>query len=341
MRNDILISTTPQIENCPIKQYKGLVSTNVVLGTNFFSDFSASFTDFFGGTSETYQRKQELMYNTAIENLKTEAQKINANAIVGVKIDFDEISGKGKSMFMLSAVGTAVVIDTNKSTDNDKPEYVPSNILKIKITQIEILRDLTPNISLSETQWEFLFENPVNEIADVLIPQFQDKYHADAYDQYCANIKAYFKVIDRGYAEKLLYSKITEFPRAVVAIMRNAELFSPQYTYDLLMNGNREAALESLTANKSLYDRNDLAVMQKILSILKEDNSKKGRIEKKKSGLLSKEKEIFVCYLGHENSIEDEFCKTCGVNIAGQSRQEKNIIDKLTNQIGALKQIMA
>lgn len=80
---------------------------NVVLGTNFFSDFAASFTDTFGGTSDTYQGKLDKIYNEVIEKLSKKTLAIGCNAIIGFKIDFDEISGKGVSMFMVNAVGTA------------------------------------------------------------------------------------------------------------------------------------------------------------------------------------------------------------------------------------------
>lgn len=54
--------------------------------------------------------------SSAIVNLKQKAANMGANAILGLKIDFDEISGKGKSMFMISAIGTAVIVKHLKST---------------------------------------------------------------------------------------------------------------------------------------------------------------------------------------------------------------------------------
>ncbi len=110
MDNNILITTTDTIENAIIEKYMELITTNVVVGTNVFSDFGASLTDFFGGTSQTYQKKLQKIYETAFNNLRQRAIELGANAIVGVKIDFDEISGKGKSMFMVSAIGMAVLI---------------------------------------------------------------------------------------------------------------------------------------------------------------------------------------------------------------------------------------
>ena len=110
MRNKVIITTTNSIENTEIEKYIELISTNVVIGTNFFSDLGASLTDLFGGFSDSYQTKLQTIYKVALDDLKNKAGNIGANAILGLKIDFDEISGKGKSMFMISAIGTAVII---------------------------------------------------------------------------------------------------------------------------------------------------------------------------------------------------------------------------------------
>ena len=50
---NFLITTTPTFEGRQIKSYLGVLNTNIVIGTNIFSDFAASFTDVFGGNSGT------------------------------------------------------------------------------------------------------------------------------------------------------------------------------------------------------------------------------------------------------------------------------------------------
>ena len=92
----ILITTTSYISNAEILQYSGIVTTNVVVGVNSFSDFLASFSDIFGGNSGTYQNKLDRIYKEVVSNLETKAKKKGANVIIGLHIDFDEISGKGK-----------------------------------------------------------------------------------------------------------------------------------------------------------------------------------------------------------------------------------------------------
>ena len=110
MKENFIITVTNNIESCPIEKYLDSICANVVIGTNIFSDIAASFSDFFGGHSGSYKSKLELIYNEATKELKKKAIKLGANAIVGFSVDFDEISGGGKSMFMISASGTACVV---------------------------------------------------------------------------------------------------------------------------------------------------------------------------------------------------------------------------------------
>lgn len=51
------------------------------------------------------------MYNEAVERLQFQAYQLGANCIVGLKIDIDEISGGGKSMFMITSIGTAAILE--------------------------------------------------------------------------------------------------------------------------------------------------------------------------------------------------------------------------------------
>ena len=86
----MLLTTTPTIEGSPIKEYKGLVTGETIIGANFIKDFKASITDIFGGRRER-------------------AKRLGANAVVGIDLDYETI-GQSSSMLMVSCSGTAVVI---------------------------------------------------------------------------------------------------------------------------------------------------------------------------------------------------------------------------------------
>lgn len=116
--NNFIITSTNSVDNYEVKEYLGVVNVNFVAGTDFINDFFASMSDFFGGTSGTYKSEMDRLYGRAKCAIETEAINKGANAILGYKIDFDEISGKGKSMFMISVSGTAVILVEKHAVNN-------------------------------------------------------------------------------------------------------------------------------------------------------------------------------------------------------------------------------
>lgn len=103
-------TTTPNIEGKKITQYLGIVTADVIIGANIFSDIFASVRDIVGGRSATYEKKFAEGKVMAIKELEDEAQRLGANAIVGIDFDFETIGGKG-SMLMISVSGTAVKVE--------------------------------------------------------------------------------------------------------------------------------------------------------------------------------------------------------------------------------------
>lgn len=110
----VIVTTTNAVEGYRITRYLAPIASNIVAGTGLFSDFVASFSDVFGGRSETYQRQLSDMYARAVKELQRQGGDVGANCVVGATFDFGEIAGKGMQMFMLSAVGTPVVIKTDE-----------------------------------------------------------------------------------------------------------------------------------------------------------------------------------------------------------------------------------
>ena len=109
--NDIQIFTTPILDGIRIKEYKGFVIARNVRAINIVRDFFTSFRDIFGGRSGSYQEVMKAMQEDVIAEIKEEAGKLGANAIVGFSLDYDNVGSKRKSLLMASAKGTAVVIE--------------------------------------------------------------------------------------------------------------------------------------------------------------------------------------------------------------------------------------
>ncbi|MBO5615315.1 MAG: heavy metal-binding domain-containing protein [Prevotella sp.] len=105
----MIITTTPQIEGRPIREYKGVVTGETIIGANFVKDFFASIRDVIGGRSGSYEKVLREAKDTSMEEMQQRAQQLGANAIVGIDIDYETI-GQNNSMLMVAVSGTAVVI---------------------------------------------------------------------------------------------------------------------------------------------------------------------------------------------------------------------------------------
>lgn len=105
----MIITTTPQIEGRPIREYKGVVTGETIVGANFVKDFFASIRDVIGGRSGSYEKVLREAKDTSMEEMQQRAQQLGANAIVGIDIDYETI-GQNNSMLMVAVSGTAVVI---------------------------------------------------------------------------------------------------------------------------------------------------------------------------------------------------------------------------------------
>ena len=101
----MIITTTPSIEGHPVKEYKGIVTSEVIIGANAIRDFMAGIRDFFGGRSRTYEQ----VFAEARYNAFREIEQHAGNAVVGVRLSYETV-GSGNSMLMVVCSGTAVVI---------------------------------------------------------------------------------------------------------------------------------------------------------------------------------------------------------------------------------------
>jgi len=116
--NEILISTTNELQGFQITKYINIVSTNV-----FFISPNSNEGFLVVDSSNQYRfhNKIQEMYKFALKQLKDEAKKINANCIVNIKFDISKSYQQGE--YMLNALGTAVHII-------DEDEY---NLQRLKI----------------------------------------------------------------------------------------------------------------------------------------------------------------------------------------------------------------
>lgn len=106
----MLVVTTNVVEGKRVARYLGLVSGEAILGANIFRDFFAGIRDIVGGRSAAYEEELRKAKDIAIAEMTQQAQTLGGNAVIGVDLDYETIGSNG-SMLMVSASGTAVVLE--------------------------------------------------------------------------------------------------------------------------------------------------------------------------------------------------------------------------------------
>jgi uncharacterized protein YbjQ (UPF0145 family) len=105
----VTVTTTPSVEGKKITSYRGIVTGEAIMGANVFKDLFAGIRDIVGGRSATYERELRRAREIAIDEMKTSASEMGANAVVAVDIDYETVGGNA-SMLMVTVSGTAVVL---------------------------------------------------------------------------------------------------------------------------------------------------------------------------------------------------------------------------------------
>ena len=106
----MIITTTPSVEGRKVAEYKGIAFGEVITGINFLKDFGAGLRNIVGGRSAGYEEELLKARGEALSELEQRAAEMGANAVVGVDVDY-EVLGQGGNMLMVTASGTAVVLE--------------------------------------------------------------------------------------------------------------------------------------------------------------------------------------------------------------------------------------
>lgn len=101
----VIATTTFSVEGRPITEYLGIIAGEVILGVNVFKDIAAGFRNIVGGRSGKYEEELRKGRDGAINEMIERATELGADAVVGVKVDYETVGGQ---MLMITASGTAV-----------------------------------------------------------------------------------------------------------------------------------------------------------------------------------------------------------------------------------------
>ncbi|HED38081.1 MAG TPA: YbjQ family protein [Ignavibacteria bacterium] len=110
--DEVIVTTTPMIPGVQVDAIIEIITAEVAFGMNVFKDIFAKVKDVTGGRSKATQNILRDARKQAIFELKKEALKVGADAVVSVDLDYSEFSGGGKSMLFIIASGTAVKLSS-------------------------------------------------------------------------------------------------------------------------------------------------------------------------------------------------------------------------------------
>ncbi len=106
----MILTTTPSLEGHRIVRYVGIVTGEAIVGANIVRDLFASVRDIVGGRAGSYENVLASARETALEEMSAAATGKGANAVIGIDLDYETV-GQGGSMLMVTAAGTAVVVE--------------------------------------------------------------------------------------------------------------------------------------------------------------------------------------------------------------------------------------
>ncbi len=105
----MILSTTDLIQGENIQTYLGIVTSEVVYGSNALRDFFAGIRDVLGGRTAAYERVFEKGQQEALKEIENRAAKLGADAVIGIQVKTDTINIDDHGVLMLiTATGTAV-----------------------------------------------------------------------------------------------------------------------------------------------------------------------------------------------------------------------------------------
>lgn len=354
--DNIKVTTTNNLDGWEITEYLKPISSHVVAGTNIFSDAFAGISDIFGGRSKSYQNQIASINNEAINLLKEKAIELNADCIIGLSLDQEQISGKGKSMFMVTACGTAIKANTtndkklsNQSNkklnkigiDELRRKEKVNNILDLLNNDEIIMKDNSYLKYIKEEHWKVIIENKIIEAAKPVVLELVSSRCQNKSYKYA---KEYFSRLPIKNTKKILYQELISGERAypfIKGVIQDNYLIDYSYIIDLIETENddkMDIVIELLKFDKMEYNTEDLSKMNEIINEINTIYSKSPEIITKDKMFSSKPTKMWKCIkCGHENNSDIKYCVVCNRNKQGLKKKQIDIINNFKNRYELLK----
>ncbi|HST61369.1 MAG TPA: YbjQ family protein [Longimicrobium sp.] len=334
-RKRMLLTTTSSLDGWTVQEYLGPVSAEVVIGTGLFTEFFSSWTDAFGMESHAHQGKLDLIKQRALAGIEYKALRLGANAVIGLRVDHDEIGAGGKSLLMVTAMGTAVRAHRSGATADP---HARSRAGAISAYELGVNRDRARLLQQAEAgkldlgdarTWDFVVDNKVVELAPhvlkrAVLLQSQFSYNPVERDRAWAPLKDFFQRLEPEQAAEALYAALAgpdveaDF---ALQVIREAGLLDVPRVMAMLQTGDetvRARVLQVVRADQPFYTPDDISPLQALRDRIPAVFLAAPPVRKK--GLLG-EKDVWMCVCGEAVDARSTECGTCGRDRHGVPRK--------------------
>jgi CDGSH-type Zn-finger protein len=264
----------------------------------------------------------------------------------------DEISGKGKSMFMITAIGTAVIIENDEksnslSNSHEKFENVGvERINNLRQRKNIIEKATNEKLVYDDKTWSFITSNQVDEIFPFLLKRYTDVIEnsqtmLDTFNIFNKNFTSYVDALEESKKTSLLYNEIEKVTNPVALylakVIKELNLFDYEKNMSILKNSDfnkQKIGIRISTYDKSFYNKNDIENLNQTKVFISSNFKERGEKSMKKQLLSSKEKEVWNCRCGNKSNEIGEYCGSCHNDIFGfnQTEMKPNEIVKYLEQ---------
>ena len=104
----MILTSSNTLENKEIIEYVGLVTGESLIGANIYKDIFSGVRDVVGGRTTQYEEELAKAREIAFNSMKEKAENLGANAIIGLKISYDNLGGTMGNTILVTAYGTAI-----------------------------------------------------------------------------------------------------------------------------------------------------------------------------------------------------------------------------------------
>lgn len=349
---NIKVTTTLDFLDGSDIQIIGPITAHVVVGMNVFKDMLFGLTDIFGGKSKSFQKTLSKINEEVIKELKKTCQNVGGNCILGLKIDNDEISAQGKSMLMVTAIGTAAISDLKK--DKTSPNVITSDFVKENIMKADYIDKFKESKRsggiIDDKFWDLIIRNGYEEFAETLLKYYdrisidmsneQKQSYLDNYSHYIQSIN-YTKSIEVLYTN-LLNTKKSDAENALTNIIENLGYVNYDMISDLIKHQDlhkKKIALKLASLIKSTFNYEDIGKIIKLQKTINESFVIRAEEIQKESKLSKKIKDIWICTCGTENNKDQKYCKRCYNDIYGFRENELHFKD-VSAHLDRIKEVL-